>query len=261
MTEPFEYKTVQLNQHTIAYRHDEPVQFQPNPNQPNLLFLPGFFSDMTGSKASFLAARCVADGRRLTRFDYSGHGQSSGKFIDGCIGDWLADAIAVVDTLTTGKLILVGSSMGGWIMLLLALARPERVAGLVGIAAAPDFTQDLVWELLTPTQKHEMQTNGVLYEPSEYGTPLPYTYKLVEEGRKHLLLRGPIPITCPVRLIQGKLDNDVPWQTAEKLAVQLQSKDVHITYIEDGDHRLSRDADLEILWREVQDIAGFINVK
>ncbi len=254
MTEPFEFQTALLNHHTIAYRHDDPVQQHTNPSQPNLLFLPGFFSDMTGSKASFLAVRCVASGRRLTRFDYRGHGQSSGKFVDGCIGDWLADAVAVVDTLTTGKLILVGSSMGGWIMLLLALTRPERVAGLVGIAAAPDFTQDLVWELLTPAQKQEMQNNGAIYEPSEYGDPLPYTLKLVEDGRKHLLLRAPIPITAPVRLIQGKLDKDVPWQTAEKLAAQLQSKDVRVTYIEDGEHRLSRDSDLEILWQEVSSI-------
>ena len=254
MTDLFEFQTALLNHHTIAYRHDEPVQPRTNPNPPNLLFLPGFFSDMTGSKASFLAARCVASGRRLTRFDYRGHGKSSGKFADGCIGDWLADAIAVVDRLTTGKLILVGSSMGGWIMLLLALARPDRVAGLVGIAAAPDFTQDLVWDMLTPVQKQELQSNGVLYEPSEYGDPLPYTLKLVKEGRKHLLLRSLIPIMCPVRLIKGRKDKDVPWQTAEKLAEQLQSKDVRITYIEDGEHRLSRDTDLEILWEAVQSI-------
>ncbi len=254
MTDQFEFQTAQLNGHRIAYRHDEPIGSSTNPDQPNLLFLPGFFSDMTGSKASFLAARCIASGRRLTRFDYSGHGQSSGKFADGCIGDWLNDTIAVVDSLTTGKLIVVGSSMGGWIMLLLALARPERVAGLVGIAAAPDFTQDLVWDMLTPAQKQEMQTNGAIYEPSDYGDPLPYTLKLVEEGRKHLLLRGPIPITCPVHLIQGKQDKDVPWQVAEKCAARLQSKDVRITYIEDGEHRLSRESDLEVLWNAVQGI-------
>ena len=252
MTEEFAFQTLALQNRTLAYRHDGAEQA--NLERPNLMFLPGFFSDMTGSKASFLAQRCMADGRSLMRFDYRGHGQSSGKFIDGCIGDWLDDAIAVLDTLTTGKLILVGSSMGGWIMLLLALARPDRVAGLVGIAAAPDFTQDLVWELLSPQQRTEMQTNGVLFEPSEYGASVPYTLKLVEEGRAHLLLRAPIPITCPVRLIQGKMDKDVPWQTAQRLQEKLQSKDVRISYVGDGEHRLSRDADLELLWREVQSI-------
>ncbi len=255
MTEQFEFQTLQANGQTIAYRIDG----EANPALPNLLFLPGFFSDMTGSKASFLAARCTdkdgANRRQLVRLDYRGHGKSSGKFIDGCIGDWLADALAVVDKVTTGKLILVGSSMGGWIMLLIALARPERIAGLVGIAAAPDFTEDLMWDLLTPAQRHEMQSNGVLYEPSDYGAPVAYTLKLVEEGRKHLLLRAPIPITCPVRLIQGKEDKDVPWQVAEKLAGRLQSKDVKIHYIDDGEHRLSRDSDLEILWSAIEAIS------
>jgi pimeloyl-ACP methyl ester carboxylesterase len=252
MPDEIAFQTLQLSDRTLAYRHDGAKQA--NLKRPNLMFLPGFFSDMTGSKASFLAQRCIADARSLMRFDYRGHGQSSGQFTDGCIGDWLEDAIAVLDKLTTGKLILVGSSMGGWIMLLLALARPMRVAGLVGIAAAPDFTQDLVWELLSPEQRDALQNNGVIYEPSEYGAPVPYTLKLVEEGRKHLLLRAPIPITCPVRLIQGKMDTDVPWQTAERLREQLQSKDVRISYVQDGEHRLSRDSDLELLWREVESI-------
>ncbi len=253
MTEQeFQYKTLKANDQTIAYR----VDGEANPGRPNLLFLPGFFSDMTGSKASFLAARCIEDRRQLTRFDYSGHGQSSGQFIDGCIGDWLADALAVVDAVTTGKLILVGSSMGGWIMLLLALARPDRVAGLVGIAAAPDFTEDLVWDLLSREQKAEMQDKGVIYEPSEYGAPVPYTLKLVQDGREHLLLRAPINITCPVRLIQGRQDKDVPWQTAEKLKKQLRSKDVRIHYVEDGEHRLSRNEDLELLWKAVESLAA-----
>ncbi len=254
MIDMSEFQTIRFGETRIAYRHDGPSQSAATPDTPDMVFLPGFFSDMTGSKASFLAARCVASGRRLTRFDYSGHGRSSGRFVDGCIGDWLADAIGVVDRLTSGRLILVGSSMGGWIMLLLALARPHRVAGLVGIAAAPDFTQDLVWDLLTPAQRYEMENAGVLYEPSEYGEPLPMTMKLVEEGRKHLVLRNPIPITCPVRLIQGKQDKDVPWQTAEKLVRQLQSKDVRLTYVEDGDHSLSRDEDLELLWEQVNSI-------
>ncbi|NDE91533.1 MAG: alpha/beta hydrolase [Alphaproteobacteria bacterium] len=257
MNEPFEFKTLDLGNRTLAYRNDGPDDNGANPDRPNLLFLPGFFSDMTGSKASFLAARCIADGRQLTRFDYRGHGKSSGAFIDGCIGDWLQDAIAVLDQLTTGKVILVGSSMGGWIMLLLALKRPTRIAGLVGIAAAPDFTQDLVWELLSPAQQKEMRQKGVIYEPSEYGAPVPYTLKLVDEGKNHLLLRGrSIPMNFPVRLLQGKKDADVPWQTAERIAAGLQCYDLRITYIEDGDHRLSRDEDLELLWEAVEDIGN-----
>ncbi|MDX1922260.1 MAG: alpha/beta hydrolase [Alphaproteobacteria bacterium] len=252
--EQFQYKTLKANNQTIAYRVDGRISDGPNPVKPNLLFLPGFFSDMMGSKASFLAARCIANNRQLTRFDYSGHGKSSGQFIDGCIGDWFKDALAVLDEVTTGKLILVGSSMGGWIMLMLALARPERVQGLVGIAAAPDFTEDLMWDLFTPEQKTEIQEKGVIWEPSEYGAPVPYTLKLVQDGREHLVLRAPIAITAPVRLIQGKQDKDVPWETAEKLRKRLQSKDVRILYVEDGEHRLSRDEDLELLWKAVESL-------
>jgi pimeloyl-ACP methyl ester carboxylesterase len=251
MTETFEFKKLYLDDRTLAYRQDG----RANLDRPSLVFLPGFFSDMTGSKASFLAEKCVATGRLLTRLDYRGHGASSGKFIDGCIGDWLEDALVVVDRVTTGKLILVGSSMGGWIMLLLALARPERVAGLIGIAAAPDFTEDLVWDNLSAAERQEMREKGAVFEPSDYGDPMPYTLKLVEDGRKHLLLRGAISIACPVRLIQGKMDKDVPWQVAEKCHAQLQSKDKQVIYIDDGEHRLSRDQDLDVLWKCVEELA------
>lgn len=244
-----DFQTLTLPDRTIAYRQDG----RAHKTLPNLLFLPGYYSDMTGSKACFLAERCVAEGRQLTRFDYRGHGSSSDQFIHGCIGDWLDDLLRVFDALTDGPHIIIGSSMGGWLMLLLALARPARVAGLVGIAAAPDFTEDLVWDKLNATQKQDMQEKGVLYEPSEYDMgALPYTLKLVEEGRQHLLLRREnIPITAPVRLIQGMQDNDVPWQTAVRLAEKLRSADVRLTLIKDGEHRLSRESDLHILWQQV----------
>jgi pimeloyl-ACP methyl ester carboxylesterase len=255
ITKSSEVKKLYLDDRTLAYCQDGLANPQANPIRPSIVFLPGFFSDMTGSKASFLADKCVASGRYLTRLDYSGHGASSGRFIDGCIGDWLDDALAVVDKVTTGKLVLVGSSMGGWIMLLLALARPDRIAGLIGIAAAPDFTEDLVWEQLSVAEKQEMHEKGAIFEASDYGDPMPYTLKLVEEGRRHLLLRAPIPITCPVRLIQGKMDKDVPWQVAEQCYAQLQSTDKKIIYIDDGEHRLSREQDLDVLWQCVEELA------
>ncbi|MBI3419771.1 MAG: alpha/beta hydrolase [Proteobacteria bacterium] len=235
----------------LAYRQDG----KGTAKVPGLLFLPGFFSDMTGTKASFLAEKAEACGRVLTRFDYSGHGFSGGRFEEGSIGDWLFDAQAILDNVAEGPQILVGSSMGGWIMLLLAMARPERVKGLVGIAASPDFTEELVWKKLSPTLQKEMRAKGVIYEPSEYEQGgIPYTMRLVEEGRNHLLLNKPIPVRCPVRLIQGMQDEDVPWGWALRIAQQLESKDLCITLVKEGDHRLSRPEDLELLWQEIESI-------
>src|SRR3984957_15081600 len=149
---------------------------------PTIVFLPGFRSDMTGDKATALAAFCAARGQAMLRFDYSGHGASSGDFLDGTIGAWAEDALAAIDTLTTGPLILVGSSMGGWIALLTAMARPVRMAGLIGIAAAPDFTQRLMWDAMRPAEHAALQRDGVLYVPSQYGDPTPITMKLIEDG-------------------------------------------------------------------------------
>ena len=250
MTIPFESKTLSFPNRKIAYRQDSI-----NPNG-GVIFLPGFFSDMTGTKASFLAQRCHEKGIGFTRFDYRGHGASSEKFIDGCIGDWLEDALAVFDEVTSGPQIVVGSSMGGWIMLLLALRRPERVKGLVGIAAAPDFTKDLVWDVLSPEKRQEMKENGVIYEPSDYGDPLPYTLKLVEEGQNHLLLEKGIDFAGPVRLLHGQMDKDVPWQTSLKIMEALPHGNVRLTLVKDGDHPLSRPDDLELLWREVEGLAS-----
>lgn len=222
---------------------------------PTVVFLPGFRSDMTGDKATMLAAFCAGRGHAMLRFDYSGHGASSGAFEDGTIGAWAADAVAAIDALTTGKLILVGSSMGGWIALLTALLRPERIAALVGIAAAPDFTQRLMWDAMAPPERAKLQRDGVLYVPSQYGEPTPITLGLIEDGTKHLVLTGSIPIRCPVRLLHGQADPDVPWELALEIVRQVETADARVTLIKDGDHRLSRPADLELL-RET--VAGLL---
>jgi pimeloyl-ACP methyl ester carboxylesterase len=212
---------------------------------PGIVFLAGLRSDMTGTKALYLDQYCRRRGRAYVRFDYFGHGASSGDFADGTIGRWAADAIAVIDELTEGPQILVGSSMGGWIMLLAALARPQRIHALVGIAAAPDATEDLLWPRLTATQRDELLTSGAVTLPSEYDSD-GYTYRLglIEDGRRHLVMRGPIALDCPVRLLHGMRDPSVPWQTSLRLAEQLTGRDVNVTLIKDGDHRLSTAPDL-----------------
>ena len=216
---------------------------------PTTVFLPGFRSDMTGSKAVAIESWCRDAGRACLRLDYSGHGASDGSFTDGTIGEWTADALHLVDHLTEGPLVLVGSSMGGWIALLLALARPDRVAALLGIAAAPDFTQTLMWDAMMPAERATLERDGVLMVPSQYGDPTLVTMKLIQEGRRHLLLHATVPIACPVHLLQGQKDPDVPWETALRLAERLAGTDVQVTLVKDGDHRLSRDADLLVLRR------------
>ena len=214
---------------------------------PTVVFLPGFRSDMQGSKATALHQACITDGQAMLRLDYAGHGESGGAFEAGTIGAWRDDALAVIDAITQGPLLLVGSSMGGWIALLVALARPGRVAGIVGLAAAPDFTEDLMWAAMAPPERAALLQQGVLHVPSEYGEALPVTRGLIEEARAHLLLRAPIPLRCPVRLLQGQRDPDVPWETALRLADRLDSADVRTILVKDGDHRLSRPEDLALL--------------
>jgi hypothetical protein len=223
---------------------------------PTVVFLPGFRSDMTGDKATALAAFCVERGVGMLRFDYSGHGASGGDFLDGTIGAWAADALTAIDQLTTGRLILVGSSMGGWIALLTALARPERVAGLVGIAAAPDFTQLLMWESMMPSERAGLERDGVLYVPSQYGEPTPITLRLIQDGTDHLVLTGRMAISCPVRLLHGQADPDVPWRMALRVAEQVESDDVRVVLVKDGDHRLSRGSDLALLRQTVGALLG-----
>jgi pimeloyl-ACP methyl ester carboxylesterase len=214
---------------------------------PMVVFLPGFRSDMGGEKATALAAYCAARRQAMLRFDYSGHGASGGCFEDGTIGRWAEDALAVIDQLSHGPLILVGSSMGGWIALLAARARPERIAGLIGIAAAPDFTEVLMWQAMSFEQRATLMSDGVLHVPSQYGDPYSITRRLIEDGRNHLLLHESIALDCPVRLLHGQCDPDVPWEFALRIADQLTSRDVRITLIKDGDHRLSRPQDLRLL--------------
>jgi pimeloyl-ACP methyl ester carboxylesterase len=216
-----------------------------------IVFLPGFRSDMGGEKATSLAAFATGRNHAMLRFDYSGHGISGGDFAQGCIGTWTADALAIIDTLTQGKLILVGSSMGGWIALLVALQRAERITGITGIAAAPDFTEALMWSSMTFKERSTLMRDGVFRAPSQYGEPYPITRKLIEDGRNHLLLDKPIAITCAVRLLHGQADLDVPWEMALTLAERLDSQDVAVTLIKDADHRLSRPQDLALLHRTV----------
>lgn len=223
---------------------------------PSVVFLPGFRSDMTGDKATALAAFCAGRGPAMIRFDYSGHGSSGGRFEDGTIGRWTEDALAVVDRLTGGPLVLIGSSMGGWIALLAALARPQRVAALIGIAAAPDFTEALMWEAMTFEERARIMRDGILHVPSQYGEPYPVTRALIEDGRTRLLLNEPITIDCPVRLLHGQRDPDVPWEMALRIAEQLTSLDVQMTLVKDGDHRLSRPHDLALLCRTLAPLLG-----
>lgn len=225
---------------------------------PGVIFLSGYKSDMTGSKATFLEKQCKARGQSFVRFDYTGGPASSGSFEDGTIGLWRDDALAVLDQLTQGPQILVGSSMGGWIALLIARLRPERVKGLVLIAPAPDFTEEVWRDEFTSAQRAEVEKNGVIYIPSEYGDPYSFTRALFEDGRENLLLHAPIAVDVPVRILQGKQDHAVPWQKAERIKTQLTSKNVEIDFIDDGDHRLSRPQDLELLDRRVTEISRVI---
>jgi len=212
---------------------------------------------MTGTKALFLDEYCRRRKQAYIRFDYFGHGASSGDVDVGTIGRWSEDAIAVVDALTEGPQILIGSSMGGWIMLLVALARIARIHGLVGIAAAPDFTEDLVWPRLDAAQRRQLLETGSVTLPSQYD-PSGYTHslRLLEDGCRYLVMRAEIPLACPVWLLHGMLDEDVPWQTSLRLAERLQSRDVAVTLVKEGDHRLSRDVDLARLGATLDELLG-----
>lgn len=235
---------------TIAYRRVAG-------KSPTVVFLGGFKSDMTGAKASALDAHCRETGRAYLRFDYFGHGVSSGDFRQGTVGRWADDAVACLDILTEGPLVLVGSSMGGWIMLLAALARPERVKALVGVAPAPDFTEDLMWAGFPPEVKAMIERDGEFARPSRYGPdPYPITRKLIEDGRQHLVMRKTIPLDAPVRILQGMKDPDVPWRHALKLVEALASKDIVLHLVKNGDHRLSEPDDIARLLRTVDELCA-----
>ena len=229
--------------------------------QPGLIWLGGFKSDMTGTKALALEAWAVEHGRACVRFDYSGHGESGGTFIDGTIGRWLEESVAVFEQFCRGPQVVIGSSMGGWMALLLGARdrAPRRcsqasLAGLVLIAPAPDFTEQLMWNGFPEEVQEEIRTKGVWMRPSQYGDPYPITRALIEEGRNHLLLGSAIDVGCPVRILQGAQDPDVPWQHAFALAHRLPTDDVVLTMIQDGDHRLSRPQDIARIISAVAEI-------
>jgi pimeloyl-ACP methyl ester carboxylesterase len=228
---------------------------------PGLFWLGGFNSDMKGTKALALDTWAAEHGRACVRFDYSGHGESGGQFVDGTISRWLEDSIAVFEHFCRGPQVVIGSSMGGWMALLLARElvrrqKNEMLAGLVLIAPAPDFTEELMWKAFSPEIRAEIESKGVWMRPSEYGdgSPYPITRALIEDGRHHLLLGSSIEVGCPVRILQGAQDPDVPWQHAFRLVHRLPADDVVLTMIQDGDHRLSRPQDIARIIAAVAEI-------
>ncbi|MBT3331169.1 MAG: alpha/beta hydrolase [Rhodospirillaceae bacterium] len=232
----------------IAYHHTPGTG-------PGVIFCGGFMSDMTGTKAQALEAACQASGRTYTRFDYRGHGQSDGQFEKGTIGLWADDALAVLDQITTGPQIIVGSSMGGWIMLLAAKARPERIAGLVGIAPAPDFVLRM-WEGFSDEIKATLRRDGVYRAPSEYDDePYAITLNLIEEGRQQLVLQEDLKVSYPVRILHGMADPDVPWRQSLEIVERLQGDDIIVTFSKSGDHRLSEPDDIARLIHTVETLA------
>ncbi len=234
----------------LAYHHQPGVS-------PGILFFAGFNSNMQGDKALALDAWCREQGRQFTRFDYFGHGESSGAFEDGTIGRWIEDALSVLDEIAEGPQILVGSSMGGWIMLQVALARPERVKALVGIAPAPDFTETMRAGRLSPEQMLQLELSGACEIENCYDDGEPYliSANLLDEGANHCLLpAAEIAIHCPVRILHGQQDADVPWERSLLLAEKLATPDVVLSFIKDGDHRLSRPGDLRRLVRTLESL-------
>lgn len=225
---------------------------------PGIVFMTGYRSRMEGAKALALEAYARSTGRAFTRFDYQGHGESDGDFESASLSTWIGDALAVVDEVTSGPLILAGSSMGAWIMLRVALARPERVAGLMGIASAPDLTKTLMWELFDDDTREKLEAGAVLRFPSGEGdSETIVTHALIEDGKQHLVLEGLIPIKVPVRLLHGLADETVPWTLSELLLAQLESADASLTLIKDGGHRLSKPHELGLL---VQTMDGLCRI-
>jgi pimeloyl-ACP methyl ester carboxylesterase len=220
---------------------------------PTLVFLPGYMSDMQGTKALALEAWAIKQGRAMLRLDYSGCGESEGDFKDGTLSRWRDDVLLAIELLVRGPVVLVGSSMGGWLMLMVAEALGSDLAGLVGVAAAPDFTR---WGF-TDEQRMIIYRDGVLHQDNPYGPePTPTWRGLFEDGVAHEMLDGEVAISCPVRLLHGQADADVPWEVSVKLAAALRSENVQVTLIKDGDHRLSRNADIASLLAIVAQLVG-----
>lgn len=223
---------------------------------PLVMFCGGYRSDMKGTKAVYLEEQCKARGQAYVRFDYAGHGDSEGQFEDGTIGSWCEDALAVFDHVAQGPVLVVGSSMGGWMALLIARAREGGVHGVIGIAAAPDFTQEM-YGRLSDQQKYDFAQNGFVEVPNDYSDePYYFTQGFYEEAKAHLLLEHDHKHDFPIRLVHGMRDVDVPWETAARIQKTYHESDLDILYIQDGDHRLSRPEDLDVIDREVRSLSG-----
>jgi pimeloyl-ACP methyl ester carboxylesterase len=228
-------------------------------NLPGVVFLGGFRSDMGGTKAIYLEDWARRNGRAFLRFDYTGHGESSGTFVEGCIGAWARDAQDALQNLTDGPQVLVGSSMGGWISLLIARAMPEKVAGLVGIAAAPDFTENGMWAGMDEATRAQLLSEGQIEEPSEYSDePYIITAKLIEDGRNQLVLNTPLPLPCPVRLLHGTADQDVPMDWPLRLLDHAECVDMRLTLIKGADHRLSGPDELSAIAAAVEEVTAVV---
>ncbi|MEJ6391413.1 alpha/beta hydrolase [Gymnodinialimonas ulvae] len=221
---------------------------------PAVVFLGGLRSDMTGTKAVHLEAWARRSGREFLRFDYSGHGESSGDFNQGCIGEWHEDTVAAISALTEEKVVVVGSSMGGWQALLLAQRMPERLAGIVTIAAAPDFTEDGYWDQWTAAERKVVMEEGEIALPSEYGDAMVITRKLIEDGRDHFVLRDPLHVDVPMRMLQGTADQDVPMEVALRLMDHVEGGDIHLELVKDADHRFSTPECLDTITRAVDEV-------
>lgn len=242
------------NGEQLAYEHTDG-------KSPGVIFFGGFKADMAGTKALTLHAWCSENNIQFTRFDYSGHGQSEGSFTDGSIGRWLSDSLTIFDAVTDGPQVLVGSSMGAWLALHVAVRRSERATAVLGIASAADFTENLIWKTLDKSQRNFLIEHGQIEQPSSYQTdPYPITLHLIEEARSHLLLEREIPVKCPVRLIHGQRDVDVPWQISIDIAEKLTSNDVQVHLIKDAEHRLSRDKDIQFILARLRDLMAQLNV-
>lgn len=230
----------------IAYRH------QHGNGSVGVTFIHGFRSDMNSTKATAMAEWCATQNIPFTAFDCFGHGQSEGDFVDYTIGKGLESTLAILDEVAQGPQILVGSSMGGWLALLAARERKGQVKGLVGIAAAPDFTEDIWLREMKPEHRATVESEGVLWVPSDYGSDYPITHNFILDGREHLLLNDVIGLEIPIHLLQGQQDADVPWDTALKIAQQVTGDDVTVTLVKDGEHRLSRPQDMTLLFDATQ---------
>lgn len=237
----------------LAYHYEEG-----DAKCPTLVFLPGFRSDMGGSKAQYLMAQCKMRGQSCLLLDYSGHGQSEGRFEEGTIGQWISDAIYLIDHTTKGDVLLIGSSMGGWIGLQISMQRKNRIRGFIGIAAAPDFTRKIV-SRFSEEQKVDLIRQGFFSVPSEYGDDLIITQKLLDDGDAQSVLNRDLNLDIPVILLQGMQDDDVPWKMTEIIKSKLPQAEIIL--IEDGDHRLSRQEDLAVLEKAVLEMNALIQVK